>query len=180
MKKIVICGDCGSKVLTRTVIRACSSCGGAFVCDGAKIYETKQNPKFLIVTTYTLTDIRCGSGIMVFGKALCRVRTSISMGTMIPIVDTSNAEALTILKGSGSSVVGCSMSGHDTISVSGIKNFPTKLISLQRSVKTVDGNIIEPHEFSVKLSREIPVYPLLAACSVLLLSGEPSIDGYRF
>ena len=179
MKKVIICGDCGSRAVTRAVIRACSESGGAFVCDGAKIYETCPDPKFLIITACTLTDISCNDGIIVFGKALCQIRPDIKIGTMIPVVDTSNIDALTLLKGSNACVVGCSMSGHDTISVSGIKDFPSKLISLQRNVRPIDGETIEPHEFTVRLSREIPVYPLLASCSVLLLSGEPSGNGYQ-
>lgn len=178
MKKIIICGDCGSRKLTKAIIKACTKTGGAFVCDGARIYETGKNAEYLVVSTCTLTDISCESGIIVFGKALCQVHPDIDIGNMIPVIDTENTDARKLLHKSGKAVVGCSMSGRDTISVSGIMSFPSKLISLQRSVRGTDGEIIEPHEFSVKMSEEMPIFPMLAACSVLLLSGNNSERGY--
>lgn len=180
MKKIVICGDCGSKSLTRAIISACKNNGGAAVVSGNGIFETNDNPSFLIAELHNPYEINCKNGIIVFGKAVDENKTKINAEKTVALLDTANTNALNIVRDSGSVVIGCSMSGHDTISVSGLAGFPTKMISLQRTIRTLDGDIIEPHDFQVRLTEEIPVYPLLAGCGVLLLGGIGSADGYSF
>ncbi|MDD6490110.1 MAG: hypothetical protein PUG48_09930 [Clostridia bacterium] len=179
MKKIVICGDCGSESLTRAIISACKNNGGAAVVSGNGISETNDNPYFLIAKLHNPYEINCKGGIIVFGKAV-ENKTKINAEKTVAVLDTANTNALNIVRDSGCAVIGCSMSGHDTISVSGLAGFPTKMISLQRTIRTLDGDIIEPHDFQVKLKEEMPVYPLLAGCAVLLLGGISSADGYSF
>ncbi|MGN1458412.1 MAG: hypothetical protein ACI4XP_10775 [Acutalibacteraceae bacterium] len=179
MKKIVICGDCGSESLTRAIISACKNNGGVAVVSENGISETNDNPYFLIVKLQNPYEINCKNGIIVFGKAVGN-KTKIKTEKTVALLDTANTNALSIVRGSGCAVIGCSMSGHDTISVSGLAGFPTKMISLQRTIRTLDGDIIEPHDFRVRLKEEISVYPLLAGCGVLLLSGISSADGYSF
>lgn len=180
MKNIIICGDCGSKMLTKSVIRACAANGGASVVENNKVYETAANPKFLVVSSDNISEIECKSGIIVFGKMLDSLRSDMKTGKLIPVIDTANIKALNIVRNSGAAAIGCSMSEHDTISISGLTGFPTKMVSLQRTVRTVDGDIVEPHDFLVKLSETTAIYPLLASCSVLLLSGISTLKGYSF
>ena len=176
MKNIIICGDCGSRILTKAIINACAVNGGAVVSDGNKIYETSENPEFLVISVDKISETDCRSGVIVFGKMQDKINTDIKIGGLIPIIDTSNINALNIVRNSGIAAIGCSMSGHDTISISGLTGFPTKMVSLQRTVKTLDGEVIEPHDFLVRLSEEMPIYPLLASCSVLLLSGISTLN----
>lgn len=180
MKNIIICGDCGSKMLTRSIVRACAVNGGAFVSDNSRIYETSDNPSFLIVSCDNISEIKCKSGIIVFGKMLDRFKSDIKIGNLIPIIDTANVKALNIVKNSKTVAIGCSMSEYATISISALTGFPTKMITLQRTIKTINKEIIEPHDFLVKLSEETAIYPLLASCSVLLLSGISTVEGYSF
>ena len=175
MKNVVICGDCGSKVLTKSIINACTANGGALVVDSNRIYETSESPRFLIVVADNISETDCRSGVIVFGKMQNKIN-NIKIGRLVPIIDTSDVNALNIVRNSGTAAIGCSMSGHDTISISGLTGFPTKMVSLQRTIKTLDGEIIEPHDFLVRLSQEIPIYPLLASCSVLLLSGISTLS----
>ncbi len=180
MKNVVIFGDCGSRSLTRAVISACKSSGGVFAIENGRIYETSDNPIFMVLSTDNISEIRCKKGIIVFGKMLNKSGCNLKIESMIPIIDTSNINAVNIVRNLKTAAVGCSMSGHDTISVSGLTGFSSKIISLQRTIKTLDGEIVEPHDFVVKPSDEIPIYPLLAGCSVLLLSGISTLNGYRF
>ena len=180
MKKIVVCGDCGSKSLTRAIIRACENNGGAAVVSENGIFETNENPYFIVAELQSPYEINLDSGIIVFGKAINREITIKKTGKNVAVLDTANTNALNIVQKSGITVIGCSMSGHDTISVSGLAGFPAKMISLQRTVRTLDGDIIEPHDFRVELKEEIPIYPLLAGCAVLLLGGISTTDGYSF
>ncbi len=180
MKKVVICGDSDSGILTQTIVRACSNSGGVLYCDGKKMNEMVQNPEFIILSLPVLTEMNCRDGILILGNTLTHINQNIDLYGMIPVVDTSDRAALHFLSKKRISAVGCSMSSYDTLSLSGVKDFSSKLVSLQRSIRTVEGCILEPHEFVVRLSEEIPVYPLLAACAVLLLSGKSSSEGYWF
>ncbi len=180
MIKIIVCGDCGSRAVTKSILRVCKAYGGALVCDSGQIYETESNPKFLLISANALTDICCEKAIVVLGKALCQIQPDMNIGNTSVVVDTGNQDGIHLLSGKKVSVIGCSMSGHDTLNASGINSFPNKMVSLQRNIQTVSGEIIEPHEFKVTLKEELTLYPLLSACAVLLLSGENSDSGYVF
>lgn len=178
MKNVIVCGDCGERELTRAIIRTCTKNGGALVIDGGNIYQTKREPNFCIVTACTLTSISC-SGIMVFGKALCQIKPDIALSDMICITDSENTDALHLLqKQRCNHVVTCSMNSRSTVSISGIKSSSKKLISLQRSIRRLDGELTEPYEFYAAVSEEIAIYPLLASCAVMLLSDNQVCDEY--
>ena len=177
MKNIIICGDHSDRILTKTIVSACANYGGALVLDGTKIFQTSASPDFVIISVNSLSGINCG-GIFVTGEALCQLPPEISLGDVIPVVDTDNTDALSFLRGCRNPVVGCSMSGRDTVDltcVSGSK----KLVGIQRSITTLGGNVIEPCEICLYTDTELPVFPMLAAFCVLLLSDVPFENGYR-
>lgn len=177
MKNVVICGDGKDRRLTLTIADACIEYGGALVLDGKSIIQTCSEPAFCITSVSSPQRLAC-PGVIVFGQELSGVSTELDTGTMLAVTDSSNAAALSILKRCASPVIGCSMSGYDTVSLS-CADGPSKLVCLQRSVITISGQLIEPCEISLKAPEDIPVYPLLAACSVLMLHDIPHEDGYR-
>ncbi len=73
----------------------------------------------------------------------------------------------------------CGTSVKDTLSVASL-DYTNAVISLQRGLVTLSGELLEPHDIKVLLQSPIGVFPLLACCAVLLLAGEPSADGYFF
>ena len=170
MVKVVICGDCGSKTLTRAVVGACSAYGGAVVIDGDRIYQTCEEPKYLIFVMCTLADLYLPGSIVVFGKALMQIQNNINLNDTICVRDSDNSDAVAIIGASGARAIGCSMSGPDTLSISGFTDENTALVSLRRSIKTA-GGIVEPHDFIVRTDKGLPVYPILAASAVLLSGG---------
>lgn len=176
MKTIVICGDCGTRELTETIIRGCSKQGGALVLDGTSLYETCSSPAFCVMSVNSLSELHC-SGLLVLGRALCQVRPDLRLGNMLSVTESDNENALSLLRQSGSPVIGCSMSGCDTLTLSCLDENGA-LVSLQRSVCTLGGTLIEPCEIKLRLSKETALFPLLAACAVLLLSDIPCEKGY--
>lgn len=178
MKNVIICGDGGSKVLTRTVVRACEAYGGAFVYDGAKIYETNDDPSYMVLGVGGISEVTCG-GIIVFGRSPIRGAANFDTGSLIAVVDGENTRALSVLLNSGKPAIGCSMSAHDTLSISGGEG-NVRQLCLSRSVTTLDGHIIEPCEFPVTIQAGTPIYPILAAACILLLSGIDCSEGYCF
>lgn len=170
-KVIVICGDCGKRELTKQIVRICSENGGAAVFDGDRIYRTQDNPYFIICSVNTLSDFYIPDSIIVLGKALIQIRQDIDLCSCICIIDAGNSDSVSLAAKLGASVIGCSMSGRDTLSVSSFNEDNTALVTLRRSIIT-NGGIIEPCEFTVSGRSEENVYPLLAAAAVLL-AGSP-------
>ncbi len=179
MINVVICGDCGEKTLTRAVVNACTKYGGALVCDGDKIYSTEKEPKYLVFSMCTLADLYLPDSIVVLGKALMQIQKCIKLDNTVCVLDTDNNAAIELLGGSDALAVGCSMSEHDTLTVSGNIDENTSLVSLRRNLRTSSG-VIEPQDFIVKTDSSFPIYPRLAAASVLLLGGTDSTDGFQF
>lgn len=83
------------------------------------------------------------------------------------------------LQGTGTAAVACGTSPRDTLSLASI-DANSALVSLQRCVTTLDGRMIEPGEILVSLLRPRSPHEVLAAVSVLLLSGVPWENGYSF
>lgn len=179
MINVVICGDCGEKTLTRAIVNACTKYGGAIVCDGDKIYSTGKSQKYLIFSMCTLADLYLPDSIVVLGKALMQIQKSIKLDNTVCVLDSDNNSAIELLGGSDVPAVGCSMSEHDTLTVSGNTDDGTSLVSLRRNLRTSKG-IIEPLDFILKTDSSFPIYPRLAAAAVLLLGGTDCINGFEF
>lgn len=163
MQNIVICGDVGERELTETIIKLCEMNGGAIVSDRGRVYETNENPKFLIVTD--IKKINCKS-IVILGEDVEDIEIKNEFAV---IVEGENTRGLEILKKQGcQNVLTCSMNGRATLSMSSV--YPEKVISLQRSIQTLDGKIIEPCEFKMDCDAE-ELYPVLAVGGIMILSG---------
>ena len=174
MKKIFVSGD-ENGVLTDTIVSACTNYGGALVIDKNRIYETGKVPSFMLLRVGAPLKIDCG-GILVAGDGFSGGISPINSQGIITVADSDNTDALPFLKDLNGTVIGCSMSPCDTVSLSCNKD--SHIVSVRRCITTPDGLFIEPCEISVDCKKNIPVYPLLAACCVLLLCGVPCDKGY--
>ena len=177
MKKIIVCGDFGEKLLTKTIVNACNNYGGALVCEEGKIAETASEAEFLVLSVNKLTQVSC-KGVVVFGDAPFSMSSGLRLEGVTAIADTGSADAMNILSRTGAPVIGCSCSGRDTLTLS-CRNGDHTIICLQRSLRTLSGKIIEPCETDAFCPEDIPLYPVLAACCVLMLNDIPTDAGYR-
>lgn len=176
MKNVIICGDCGDRLLTKSIISACKNHGGALVLNGGDIYQTSDGAEFLVVCVNSLTEADC-SAVLVMGEALCQIPPALSLNGVTAVSESSNTDALKILSRTGVPVVGCSSSVMDTMTLSCISgNY--MMISLQRPLSALSGKIIEPCEIIVRCNEGQQLYPALAACCTLLLCGVPYENGY--
>lgn len=101
----------------------------------------------------------------------------INIGNFTGIFFSSNIHAVKALSGSGNIAISCGTSPKDTISAASI-NSEKRLVSLQRTIKSIHNEIIEPRDFYIK--SDSPLYPALAACAVLLLLGIIPEEGFEF
>ncbi len=124
--------------------------------------------------TITLLDFTCPFAMNNEACIFVFKRGAVSFGgiklpsTYVPVLGEENAGAVPMLTHTGCPVVTCGMSPRDTLSLSS-SDFPSALVSIQRDIRTLSGNVMEPADFRVHLSAPSDEYPLLAACAALLL-----------
>ncbi len=174
MKSVIILGDDKERLLGKTVIKACESYGGALVHEKGRVYRTVREPVFEVVDAVSgeCNDMRA---VLVSGSSY---RGELSSGCFTVIADSGSSRLSQLLMGAECPVIGCSSSDRDTLSLS-CRSRGRMLIALRRSILTLTGEIIEPCEIIVYTNEELPLFPVLAACGVLLLCGVPYGDGLR-
>lgn len=94
----------------------------------------------------------------------------------LAIFSSENRYAIEMLNGSNNIAISCGMSLRDTLSTASITD-DKRMISLQRAICTVDGELIEPRDFYIKSEYEL--YASLAASAVLLLLGIIPENGFE-
>ena len=58
------------------------------------------------------------------------------------------------------------------------QDYEVSMVSLQRAICTIDGEIIEPRDFYIKSSYEL--YSSLATSAILILLGAIPEEGFEF
>ncbi len=184
MNRIVICGDSEDRELTKTLIHAFRKYGT--VNDLSDVRSGEDS------ITGSFAGRCCGfrpygeSGAALFRGNLCVIGAGSQDFLHQPdittdriILNTENHDALSVLDGLPLPVVGCSMSGRDTVSLSCLDEDGV-LVSLQRSVCTLSGEEIEPCEIKVIPQKPLRYFTLMAVCCALLLCDVPYENGYMF
>lgn len=177
MKNVIILGDSSKGELTGTIVGACSRYGGALVTGSKGVLQTGSEPAFCIICADRVQELDC-TGVLVFGESFRTEGTEYIRGPLTAVTDSSNADALSVLRRSDAPVIGCSMCGYDTLSLSCTAG-SSMLVCLQRSITTLSGRVIEPCEIRLRTARRDSFYSLLAACAVLLLHDVPADNGYE-
>lgn len=114
------------------------------------------------------------NSIVVFSNNFHR---AICVGKFTAIFFASNHHAVEALNGSGNIAISCGTSPKDTISAASMDG-DKRLVSLQRTLKTFNGKVIEPCDFYVK--SKCRLYTALAACAVMLILGITPENGFEF
>lgn len=171
MNTVILFGITGGYV-AEEIKRIISHYGIVAIC-GTRVDIESSNPNFLIIEYSTRVNLNGGKGMVVF---IGEVGTSCTLN--VPknfkgIVYSGDRGALEVLQRSGLDAITCGMSNKDTIILSSIGQSSAS-VCLQRKISTLDGNIVEPCEYPVRLKNKITDYALLAAFAILLLCGiEP-------
>lgn len=168
MKNVIITGDCGERALTRAVVSACTRYGGTVVSTGRHIFSTGKDPEYLILSVDSPAEIMLPESIIVAGRKTSRNALKNCPDDCTIVIDTGSSNSVSAAVDSGCPVVGCSMSAKDTLSISG-SDRGFSFVTLSREIKHA-GILTEPHD--VRVHSDFPAYPLLAACAVLMISGN--------
>ena len=93
------------------------------------------------------------------------------------MIGSGNSLAAQVLCGSKAAVITCGTGPTDTLSLAGL-DVSSACVSLQRNMAALSGELLEPHDFSVKLLGCRTPEQILSVSAVLLLAGENSEEGY--
>jgi hypothetical protein len=181
MTTIVLCGRNNDNVISLKLADVLGKYGGAQLFDGESLIRTgdKNNPSFLIYVCERFPKLKIENGILLLKNNFEYDKQLVIPSGFIPVFESHNVNAAAALKGTGLIGVTCGTSCKDTLSVASLDE-TSATVSLQRNIKTLTDEILEPHEITIKLQKEISPFTLLTICSVLLLSGVSSNGIFSF
>ena len=166
MTALIVCGDRGA--LRETLLPLLEP-GGVWLCGGGALRQYGGGqPEFLLYESRGVPALALDQGILLFGSDFCGKGRELPSG-VIAVFETGNHAAAQALQGTGTLAIACGASPQDTLSASSLEDHRA-FVSLQRTVKNLRGEILEPRESAVRYRRRPELYPLLAASAVRLLT----------
>lgn len=172
MTTIILYGSKNDTSVGEVLFRALGKYGGVQQLFGKKLYKEPQSqiPEFLVYDLDFSPKIEVEKGVFIFKNKIDHSDKISIPNNFFPIVGSDNACALAYLMKRSTPALSCGMSPRDTLCISS-HDFGSAVVSLQRTISSLDGKTIEPHDVTIALLQPAEKYPLLAAVGVLLLSG---------
>ncbi len=179
MKFIILCGKTSDTSLSKALIPVLERNGGGVYCSARNLVRFGAGaPEFFVFDCEKLPQMELKNGILLFKNSFEQQEPVCVPPGFSCILESKNQHAASALQGSDAAAITCGTGAKDTLSIAALDE-NTAALSLQRSIFTVDGAILEPHDFTVALSADLGPYRILAVCAVLLISGINSADGYN-
>lgn len=179
MTNIILCGKEKDASIAGALLPALSRYGGVQYCSGNRIsFLGGDKIKFLVYDCEKLPQIELKRGIILFKNSF-RASEQIDIPEgFLCVLEMKNVHAAALLSSTGTPAITCGTNSKDTLSIAGLDETSAAL-SLQRSMRTVDGALLEPHDFTVEFTATLSPSRILAVCAVLLISGIDSVQGYE-
>jgi hypothetical protein len=178
MISVILCGKANDTSISDTLLPALAGYGSGIYCGARRMARFGAGePEFLIFDCEKPPEIELDSGILLFKNSFDSPDPVLVPNGFSCILDSKNLHAASALQGSAAAIT-CGTSPKDTVSIAALDENSAAL-SLQRSILTVGGSVLEPHDFPVSLSADLGPHRILAVCAVLLVSGVDSSAGYK-
>ncbi len=179
MINIVLCGKSNDASISEALLPVLARYGGVQYFNGKQLAKLGDGePDYFVYECEQIPKIEIDRGVLLFKNSF-----QISEGSTVPenifcIFETQNKNAAAVLKNTHTTAITCGTSQKDTISIAGLEETGA-VLSLQRNIKKLDGEILEPHDFTVQLSAKIGPHRILAVSAVLMIIGVDSSVGYK-
>lgn len=178
MVNIILCGDVKDTSVSQALISALSTYGGVIYSGPDRMFQCGDTPQYLLYEYQTLPEIGLKKGVVLFKNSMLPQKPVSFPSDFLYVMETKNVRAAELLKNSGVTVVTCGTGSKETLSIAGLEE-GTAVLSLQRTLKTLQEQTVEPHDFTVTFSGSRSPHQLLTVCAVLLIAGEDSFTGYQ-
>lgn len=186
MTTVLLCGKSDDNSIGKVLLDALENYGGVQFYDGSNLIQKRKNShvdslEFLLYDCEKIPKVNGNEGILLFKNSFHfkSEQQSQNFSGFIPVFESHNTHAAAALKGTGIVGVTCGTSAKDILSIASLSDVDAT-VSLQRSVKILTGEVLEPLDISIRLKMPVSPFSLLAICSVLLLSGVPANSEFCF
>lgn len=180
MTTIVLCGRKEDTSVSDALLPALNLYGGVMYAGTGRLSASKEeNPRFLLCDYSQLPELSAEKGILFFKNSFSARTLGMVPPGFLCAFESHNQRAAKLLQTSGLRAVACGLGSKDTLTCSSI-DYSSITVSLQRALETLDGSFIEPHEIPIQTGTSQSPRQILAVCTVLLLSGIDSSNGYQF
>lgn len=177
MIDVLLCGDAADVSIPSALIPALTFYGGLCYSGKNSVSDCADAAKFFLYESGEVPKIGMPKGILILKNKLGETMPAAVPDEFVCVIGSQNAQAANMLRGCKASVVTCGTGPKDTLSLAGLDT-TAACVSLQRNMVTLDGQLLEPHDFSVTLTQRRTPEQILAVSAVLLLSGIDSEKGY--
>ena len=178
MTNIILCGKAIDTSISCALLPALARYGGVQYYSPERLARLGDDKmQFLLYDCEKLPQIEINNGIILFKNSFDSPEQIKIPSGFLCILEMKNIHAAEMLNSTGTAAITCGTNSKDTLSIAGL-NETSAALSLQRNIITVDGSILEPHDFTVKLLSKLSPSRILAVCAVLLISGIDSAQGY--
>lgn len=125
---------------------------------------------FTIISIYKKAEITLDKGIAVFLNETAKFsKQKLPIG-IIGICEEKNSRALENFSLNNITVLTCGIGSKNTVTISSISN-NTLLATIQRTIIDTNGNLLNPCEIKIHLTKEYLPYSIMVAVAILLLLG---------
>lgn len=177
MTDVLLCGDTADPSIADAMIPALAHYGGLCYAGKDAVADCSGPAEYFLYESAEVPKIGMGKGILILKNRLGETMPAQVPEGFICVIGSRNAQAADMLRGSKAAAVTCGTGPKDTLSLAGL-DVAAACVSLQRNIVTLDGKLLEPHDFSVTLTRQRSPEQILAVGAVLLLSGVDSEKGF--
>ena len=125
--------------------------------------------KFTILSLYKKSTVNLARGIAVFLDSGERFKEQELPVGIIGICEEQNKTALEIFKKNAIAVISCGLSSKNSITLSSMGD-EQLFACLQRSIRNNNGEIIDPCEIKIKLTKNYQPFSVMASTAILLLT----------
>lgn len=129
-----------------------------------------KNNTITVISVYKNLEINFKNAVVIYTEKAIRFSKQIFPIGTIGVCDECNKNALESFKKSNNVVITCGNNNKNTVTISSITK-ENVMVTLQRTLIGIDGNIIEPGEFKISLTKNYSAYAIMSATIALLLSG---------
>lgn len=177
MINILLCGNPLDLSISEALIPALSLYGGLCFSGSERVLECGVSTQYFLYENEKIPKIDMAKGILLFKNSIRQKTPAYIPSGFLCVLESKNTKAAEILSGTNAAVVTCGTGPKDTLSIAGLEN-SCAAVSLQRNLVTLSGNVLEPHDFNVRLSQPRSPYQILFVSAVLLISGIDSEKEY--
>lgn len=177
MTNVLLCGNPNDTSVSRALLSALTRYGGVRYSGPGRLFECGCAPEYFLYESEKLPEIGLTSGIILFQNSIPPQEPVFIPPGFLCVLETKNVRAAALLKDTGCTAVTCGTSPKDTLSIAALEE-GSAVLSLQRTLETLNGKMLEPHDFTVKCSEARSPHQLLTVCAALLIAGADSSGGY--